>query len=375
MAISAEQAAAISTAIENLNKSVQVNEEILEIIKSMQATGAAGTVAEHNNDLNAHQQFRNVHAHKGIFLTKEGTTTETWIKSPYAFMVRAKDGGSTEASGQFIELWGTHKSSAEQNSQNLRIQFYQRNPDNSNVLGASVIGAIQSRFYYEDPMGTGKNDLRNGMYFTVQSGGKSATYFELNDAGGVREASYWMYGSNFHVQKEGGCDLGNASNQWKDLYLKNSPTVSSDRRLKQEFSAVPEAVFKAWEKVNFCQYKFKEAVEKKGAEARLHVGLVAQEILEAFEAQGLDATKYGIVCHDSWEDQYQDVEVGTKPAVLNEKGEVVKPEEPIMEHQLVKPAGDLWTVRYEEALALEAAYQRWKLQKIEAALAEKGISL
>ncbi len=138
---------------------------------------------------------------------------------------------------------------------------------------------------------------------------------------------------------------------------------------------MPDVVFKAWEKVNFCQYKFKEAVEKKGAEARLHVGLVAQEILEAFEAQGLDATKYGIVCHGSWEDQYQDVEVGTKPVVLNEKGEVIKPEELIMERQLIKPAGDLWTVRYEEALALEAAYQRWKLQKIEAALAEKGISL
>lgn len=172
-----------------------------------------------------------------------------------------------------------------------------------------------------------------------------------------------------------GADLGSSTFQWKDLYIQNSPIVSSDRRLKQDLSDVPYAVFKAWGSVKFCQYRFKEAVEKKGAEARLHVGLIAQEIVDAFKAHGLDATKYGIVCHDSWEDQYQDVEVGTKPAVLNEKGEVVTPEEPIMEHQLIKKAGDLWTVRYEEALALEAAYQRWKLQKIEAALAEKGISL
>ena len=45
------------------------------------------------------------------------------------------------------------------------------------------------------------------------------------------------------------------------------------------------------------------------------------------------------------------------------------------EKRFVKAAGDVWTVRYEEALALETAYQRWRLAKIEAVLAEKGITL
>lgn len=55
MAIAAEQSTAIATAIENLNKSVQINEEVLQIIKSMQSTGAAGNVAEHDADANAHE--------------------------------------------------------------------------------------------------------------------------------------------------------------------------------------------------------------------------------------------------------------------------------------------------------------------------------
>jgi hypothetical protein len=55
MAITSEQAAAIATAIENLNKSVQVNEEVLQIVKSMQTTGAAGSIAEHDADANAHE--------------------------------------------------------------------------------------------------------------------------------------------------------------------------------------------------------------------------------------------------------------------------------------------------------------------------------
>ena len=172
------------------------------------------------------------------------------------------------------------------------------------------------------------------------------------------------------------CDLGSSTYQWKDCYLTNSPIVSSDRRLKQNFESVPEAVFTAWGNVNFQVYKFKEAVAKKGeANARKHIGLVAQDIIEAFQAQGLDAFDYGIVCHDSWEDQYERVEVSHTPEVLDEQGNVVTPENTVYENQLVKPAGDVYTVRYEEALALEAAYQRWKLGKIEQALTAKGITL
>ena len=134
-------------------------------------------------------------------------------------------------------------------------------------------------------------------------------------------------------------------------------------------------MFRAWGRVGFKQYRFKEAVEKKGADARLHVGVIAQHILAAFEAEGLDATKYGIVCHDSWEDQYEYETVTDQEAVLDEKGNVVTPEKTHQVKRFVKTAGDVYTVRYEEALALEAAYQRWRLKKIEEALAAKGITL
>jgi hypothetical protein len=29
---------------------------------------------------------------------------------------------------------------------------------------------------------------------------------------------------------------------------------------------------------------------------------MAQKVAEAFQAQGLDATRYGVFCHDVWED-------------------------------------------------------------------------
>ena len=54
---------------------------------------------------------------------------------------------------------------------------------------------------------------------------------------------------------------------------------------------------------------------------------------------------------------------------------IITPQKTHIEHRLVTPAGDRYGIRYEEALALEAAYQRWRMDKLEAALIEKGVKL
>ena len=121
---------------------------------------------------------------------------------------------------------------------------------------------------------------------------------------------------------------------------------------------------RAWGKVNFRVFQFKDAVEKKGADARLHVGVIAQQVIDAFASEGLDATRYGLLCYDKWEDEYEDVEVIDVPEVADEEGRIITPQKTHIEHRLVTPAGDRYGIRYEEALALEAAYLRWELQKI-----------
>ena len=130
----------------------------------------------------------------------------------------------------------------------------------------------------------------------------------------------------------------------------------------------------AWSKVNFKVFQFKDAVEKKGSDARLHVGVIAQQVIEAFKSEGLDAYRYGLLCYDKWEEEYEDVEVVDVPEVVAEDG-TVTPAQTHIEHRLVTPAGDRYGIRYEEALALEAAYQRWRMDKLEAALIEKGVKL
>ena len=48
------------------------------------------------------------------------------------------------------------------------------------------------------------------------------------------------------------------------------------------------------------RFRFKTAVAKKGAAARIHFGVIAQEIAQAFESEGLDPHHYALFCYDEW---------------------------------------------------------------------------
>ncbi len=94
---------------------------------------------------------------------------------------------------------------------------------------------------------------------------------------------------------------GNATYRWSEVFAGNGTINTSDEREKQQIGAIDEAVLKAWANVNFVQYKWNDAVELKGDGARWHFGLIAQKVKEAFEAEGLDAFEYGLLCYDEWE--------------------------------------------------------------------------
>lgn len=169
--------------------------------------------------------------------------------------------------------------------------------------------------------------------------------------------------------------LGRADRLWSELFAATATINTSDARCKENITAPDDALMRAWGKVNFRVFKFKDAVEKKGTDARLHVGVIAQQVIEAFASEGLDATRYGLLCYDKWEDEYEDIEIIDQVEVADEEGRIITPQKTHIERRLVTPAGDRYGIRYEEALALEAAYQRRKLQKIEATLATMGVKL
>ena len=370
MPLTTDQTALLQATIENLNRSVEINNEVLELMKSIGNTGIVD-IATHNTDRTAHPFFNKLVALQNFYLTPytDGPTQTGNLGGSLWYMNVVNDSQQLVNRHNYYGCWGN---TGAKGSVTL-INGYARNPDYSeNFADKDVISMLA----YGWTTSSGENSYKLLSSFSLgqDQDSRGSITFGLNDESYGNATHYHMkYGMFLGTRT---CDLGSSTYQWKDCYLTNSPIVSSDRRLKQNFESVPEAVFTAWGNVNFQVYKFKEAVAKKGeANARKHIGLVAQDIIEAFQAQDLDAFDYGIVCHDSWEDQYERVEVSHTPEVLDEQGNVVTPENTVYENQLVKPAGDVYTVRYEEALALEAAYQRWKLAKIEQALTAKGITL
>ena len=82
-----------------------------------------------------------------------------------------------------------------------------------------------------------------------------------------------------------------------------------------------------------------------------------------------------MLCYDSWDGKqatFKHVKKLIAEAVYDEDGNVLVPEEWMEQEIEISPsveAGDIWSVRYSEALAVEAAYQRRRADRIEARIA------
>lgn len=171
-------------------------------------------------------------------------------------------------------------------------------------------------------------------------------------------------------ESTGTVSLGRTARLWSQLFASTATINTSDARTKTSLSPASDALLDAWGSVPFHTFQFTDAVAKKGEDsARLHVGVIAQEVESAFETKGLDAERYGLFCHDEWQDEYETVEVVDQEEVIDDEGNVVTPRVTHTEQKLITAAGDRYGIRYEEALCLEAAYQRRRADKLEERLA------
>jgi hypothetical protein len=103
-------------------------------------------------------------------------------------------------------------------------------------------------------------------------------------------------GSNTNV------NLGKASATWNNGYIDGGSWTGSDRNLKQDIEDLSEAELRVATALKGLMKKFrlKDAVAKKGDDARIHIGVIAQDVKAAFEAEGLDAYRYAVIGEDTW---------------------------------------------------------------------------
>jgi|DEB0MinimDraft_6_1074348.scaffolds.fasta_scaffold53016_2 hypothetical protein len=97
-------------------------------------------------------------------------------------------------------------------------------------------------------------------------------------------------------------DLGSASYRFDDVYATNGTIQTSDRNEKQDIEELSEAEKRVAVACKGLMRKFRwrDAVAEKGDDARIHFGIIAQDLQDAFAAEGLDAGRYAMFISSTW---------------------------------------------------------------------------
>ena len=134
--------------------------------------------------------------------------------------------------------------------------------------------------------------------------------------------------------------------------------ITSDQRLKQQIAEIDDKLLDAWKDVAPVQFKYNDAVDQKGDNARLHTGYVVQQIDSACKSHGVDISSYGLYCHEEYPEETEEVEVE------NEDGTKTK------EKKVIREASEHYSLRYTEVYAVECMYLRRCIARLTARIEE-----
>lgn len=122
-------------------------------------------------------------------------------------------------------------------------------------------------------------------------------------------------GGNFTPISDGVLSCGGASNRFAVVYASTGTINTSDAREKTQLEPVNDALRRAAARIRagIGAFQWLEAVERKGADrARLHIGVTAQAVRDAFLAENLDPTRYALFCEDAVTDPETGEASGTR---------------------------------------------------------------
>lgn len=128
-----------------------------------------------------------------------------------------------------------------------------------------------------------------GLEFRTVSAGAYAARWRMEGAGHLRPST------------DNAVSLGAPSYRTSVIYSATGTINTSDAREKSALRSLTPAEQRAVRRIvaGVGIFQWKQAVARKGADgARLHCGVTAQAIADAFAAEGLDPQRYGLFCAD-----------------------------------------------------------------------------
>jgi len=159
--------------------------------------------------------------------------------------------------------------------------------------------------------------------------GNSGTYLYIGASASVTGLGF---GGTYVFPTNGGSagsnntnKLGSPSFRWNEIFCTNGTINTSDRTQKQDILEITTAEYNVAKacKGLLRSFRWIDAVEEKGNDARIHFGIIAQDLQDAFTAEGLDAGRYAMFTSDTWwETQTEVAAIEAADEVTDEDGNV-----------------------------------------------------
>ncbi|WCT73919.1 tail fiber domain-containing protein [Sphingomonas naphthae] len=257
------------------------------------------------------------------------------------------------------------------------------------LLGRAVDDTVQLRLLRNDySLNLAVMAFVPGFGTRISSGLGSIGLASLSDG-----ACYLRVGANdvalataaaFRPGTDNAVALGTSGFRWSYVAAASGSIVTSDARTKKWRGALETAELAAAREIaaTIGVYQLLDAIAEKGeANARLHVGVKAQQVWAIMAAHGLidpitpsaSSSRYAFLTYEKWdavEAKACTAAVPPSPAVMDEDGRMIAPPNPGQPAQpptKARSAGDLYGIRPDELMFFLMAGQEQRLAALEAA--------
>ena len=242
-----------------------------------------------------------------------GNNTATDLAS-----ISAKTDGATDSGALLFNTSATGGS----NTEAMRIDasgdlLVGKTTRDTNTAGIELLGIGAAVFTYGGAVANFNRTGTNGNAINISKDGSLVGSIGVGAASnylavGNSNTSIQFYASGIapatgsvSTLSDNTKDIGSSSVRWNDAYITNGVTTGSDANDKQDIETLSDAEQRVAVacKGLLRKWRWKDAVEDKGDEARIHFGIIAQDLQAAFETEGLDAGRYAMFMSNTWTDE------------------------------------------------------------------------
>jgi hypothetical protein len=200
-------------------------------------------------------------------------------------------------------------------SENVLINTTDTDPTGNNTKGFVFLNDDEAKFSEDGlVLDLNRKGSNGGVLHCRKDGtntggfgvsGSEIYFFSQHHGHGVRFAEEFVPTDGTGGNNDNDVDLGKSGVRWKTVFAGTGSINTSDKNEKQSIQPLTSSEMNVAKRLSalFKNYKFNDAVEQKGDNARTHTGIIAQDVQQAFTDEGLDASNYALWCSDTW---YQD---------------------------------------------------------------------